>query len=253
MRSGRFFRSADSRGDSSEQLFPVLASETARSSSMSSHQPPALPAKNNDEKISLFWRVFGGTILSISALVVISAYQGLSNGIHDLRTDLAKANEARGDFVKKDEFATSKTKIWDHFQEMQKESAVVTAPIDPMKLRIDKLEIEYRNFETERREMTELRGTFKERLSQIELQLAQSKLTQKEVQALQQSVQGLQDKIAFREQQLKQSEDERKELNKELQGLRERLAKVEVTKESRPGAAKPTGKHAPDDEIPNEK
>ena len=35
-----------------------------------------------EEKISVFWRVFGGTILSITALAVISAYQSLANGIH---------------------------------------------------------------------------------------------------------------------------------------------------------------------------
>ena len=54
-------------------------------------------------------------------------------------------------------------------------------------------------------------------------------------------IQGMQDKLTFHEQQLKQSDDDRKELVKEVQALRERLAKVEVTKESRPVSAKTTG------------
>ncbi len=102
----RFSRSEEGRGDSSEELFPILASETARIGATPSHAAPQ-SGKNNEEKLSLFWRVFGGTILSIGALVVISAYQALSSGIHELRTDLARANEARAELVKKDEYVSS--------------------------------------------------------------------------------------------------------------------------------------------------
>ena len=116
------------------------------------------------------------------------------------------------------------------------------APIDPMKVRLEKLEAGSQATEAERREIHELHATLKERLSQIEQQLTQAKATQKDVQGLQQTVQGMQDKLSFREQQLKQSEDERKEMAKEIQLLRERIAKVEGTKESRPSPAKTTSK-----------
>ena len=242
MKPGRSFRSEEGRGDSSEQLFPILASETARNGAAHSHphhSHSATNAKNGDEKISLFWRVFGGTILSISALVVISAYQGLSGGIHDLRTDLARANEAHAEFVKKDEYANIRTKIWDKIDEVQKNAATAAAPIDPMKLRIEKLESDDRAFDMERREIHELHATLKERLSQIEGQLTQTKGMQKDLQSLQQTIVGMQDKLAYRDQQLKQADDERKELTKELQALRERVAKVEATKDSRSAPAKP--------------
>src|SRR5439155_14067589 len=132
-RSGR---SDEDRGNSSEQLFPILASETARNAAAPSHAAPQ-SAKSPDEKVSIFWRIFGGTILSIVALVVISAYQGLSGGIRDLRADLAKVSEARAELVKKDAFATSRTKIWDKFTEVQKELTATSTPISPMKLQIE--------------------------------------------------------------------------------------------------------------------
>ena len=37
--------------------------------------------------MSLFWRVFGGTILSIVALAAVTLYNNLSNGISDLRAE----------------------------------------------------------------------------------------------------------------------------------------------------------------------
>src|SRR4051812_38780418 len=51
-----------------------------------------------EEKISVFWRVFGGTILSITALVVIQAYQAISGTIHDLRADQTRMREQAADY-----------------------------------------------------------------------------------------------------------------------------------------------------------
>lgn len=48
-----------------------------------------------DEKLSVFWRVFGGTILSICALVAITLYNNLNSTITDLRSSVDRANEAR--------------------------------------------------------------------------------------------------------------------------------------------------------------
>jgi len=247
LKPARFSRSDEGRNDSSEQLFPILASETARNSATPSHQPPQ-PVKNGDEKLSIFWRVFGGTVVSIVALVVITAYQGLSGGIRELRTDLAHANEARAELIKKDEYSAARAKIWDRLQEIQKEISTLATPIDPMKLRLDKLEACAQAMDVERREIHELHATVKERLSQIEQQLMQAKATQKDVQGLQQTIQGMQDKMMFREQQLKQSEDDRKELAKEIQALRERIAKVEAMRETHPTPTKTTSKAKAEDE-----
>ena len=49
----------------------------------------------NEEKISIFWRVFGGTILSIVALAVITLYNSISSNISDLRNEVNREREAR--------------------------------------------------------------------------------------------------------------------------------------------------------------
>ena len=49
---------------------------------------PEAPAKG-EERISLFWRVFGGTLLSIAALVVITLYQQFNGSLNELRVDAA--------------------------------------------------------------------------------------------------------------------------------------------------------------------
>ena len=63
------------------------AAETLRVPQVASEQ------HRPEEKISLFWRVFGGTILSITALVTIQAYQALANNIHELRSDQNRLRE----------------------------------------------------------------------------------------------------------------------------------------------------------------
>src|SRR5262249_47485429 len=134
------------------------------------------PAKSGEEKISLFWRVFGGTILSIAALVLLTIYQSLAGNIHDLRTEigqlkegkaeLAKATdlgalrgeigqirEAKGDYVKKDEFANSKTLIWNRFQEVQATLAGLSNSATGLKENLTHLDGEIKSFKGERKEM----------------------------------------------------------------------------------------------------
>lgn len=189
--------------------------------------------------MSLFWRVFGGTIVSIGALVMITAYQSHSNAIHELRMDLGKANEARAELVKKDEYAASRTKIWDRIQDVQKDMQ----QLDPLKSRLGQLEEHNRALFAESKNTHELHATIKERLAQFEQQLNGGKAMQKDVQAMQQSIAALQEKSLLRDQQFKQAENERKELTKELQALRERLAKVEARKEAATDAAKASTKN----------
>jgi len=81
----------------------LAAMETARSATESSSKGATEP-KKEEEHISLFWRIFGGTILSIVALVAITLYNNLTSSISDLRSDLSHEREARAELVKKDEF-----------------------------------------------------------------------------------------------------------------------------------------------------
>jgi hypothetical protein len=199
-------RTDSDRNDSTEHMNPTSVSETLRSSS--NHRRSTEAAKGGDEKVSMFWRIFGGTILSIFALVLITAYQSHANALHELRTDISRANEARADMVKKDEFGASKTKIWDKFQDVQKEMLA------------------------ESKDAHDGQVTLKERLAQFELQLNEGKTAQKEMQTLRQTVTALQEQAVLHDRQAKQADEERKELTKEIQALRERLAKVEARKEA---------------------
>jgi predicted nucleic acid-binding Zn-ribbon protein len=186
-------------------------------------------AKSGDEKISLFWRIFGGTILSIVALLVITAYQSITGSIHDMHTELSQLREAKADLVKKDEYAQTRTRIWEKLQDLEKQIGAASAPVVQIKDRVGQLEEQSKTTSLERKEMHELHATIKERMAQFEQQLNQGKTTQKDLQSLLQTVSGLQEKSVLRDQQLKQLEDERKDLMKEVQALRERLARVEAT------------------------
>jgi chromosome segregation ATPase len=91
----------------------LLAVETARSAAGGGK---VSESKKDEEHISVFWRVFGGTILSIVALVAITLYNNLTAGIADLRADLSREREARADMIKKDEVNTRVTAIFDRLR-----------------------------------------------------------------------------------------------------------------------------------------
>ncbi len=199
-----------------------------------SHSVQKETDKGGDEKVSLFWRIFGGTLLSIVALLVLTAYQSITGSIHDLRSDLSMLKEAKADLVKKDEFSAKTNKLWDKIQDVEKQTGAAVGPVQQMKDRLGQLEDQAKTTSQERKEMHELQATVKERMLQFEQQLNQGKTTQKDLQTVQQTISGLQEKSVLRDQQIKQLEDERKDLMKEIQALRERLARVEATKDAAP-------------------
>lgn len=77
----------------------------------------AEPPAKGEERLSLFWRVFGGTLLSIAALVVVTLYQQFTSSVNELRNDIVRLNEARGDLVKKDELNSRLTPMWNGLNE----------------------------------------------------------------------------------------------------------------------------------------
>lgn len=201
---------------------PVLLAETLRNAATSSagESSPAPAAAKTEERLSMFWRVFGGTVLSIVAMVAVTLYTQLSNGINDLRstvtnlnTDLRKeltqVNQAQAEHVKKEEFSSRISTVWTSIKELQTLSAVVTA------LKERSLLLEQQDkLDAERRE-----------------------IFRKDLQEIESSVAVLKEKMLQRDQQEK-DEAARKELVKELQRLRERLATMEG-KQAANGAVKP--------------
>src|SRR5437763_8513349 len=75
-------------GEAVERSGEIAAFETMRSTANPSAAKPE--EKTDDEKVSIFWRVFGGTILSIVALAAVTLYNNLSSGISDLRAELTR-------------------------------------------------------------------------------------------------------------------------------------------------------------------
>ena len=245
----------------------VLAVETARSAS----QPRATKAddqKKDDEKISVFWRVFGGTILSIVALVAITLYNNINGTMTELRQEVSREREARATLAKKDDVDTQIKSQWDRIRVVEgykadiegvKERAVAnaaaiesvkkdassgveavkreTAGLDVLKERIALLE-------TLRKELAGL-DSVKEKLTGATADL---KSYREEMQKVQQEVErnksGDQERKAFRDMQMKQLEETLKDMQKGLMDCREKLARLEgaqplVGPPAPPKAAKP--------------
>ncbi|HEY2784755.1 MAG TPA: hypothetical protein VGJ05_07230 [Fimbriiglobus sp.] len=91
---------------------------------------------NDEERMSLFWRVFGGTILSICALVAITLFNNFSNTLTEIRADIAKLNEARADSIRKDEFNARTTNTWDRVQVVQGQVSTQAATVSNLQSEI---------------------------------------------------------------------------------------------------------------------
>jgi hypothetical protein len=129
----------------------MVEAETLRSSSNQDHGPAA----RGEERISLFWRVFGGTLLSIAALVVITVYQSFSSALSDLRNEIIRINDARGELIKKDEVSTKMTRVWSELKERIAERAV-------------QVEQQVKEGEQERKELHRELQQLRERLAALE-------------------------------------------------------------------------------------
>ena len=89
----------------------LLAAEALRGLAGNGHPAEPAPAKG-EERLPWFWRVFGGTLLSIAALVLVTLYTQFTGSLNDLRHDIERLNEAQADLVKKDEFNARTNSIW---------------------------------------------------------------------------------------------------------------------------------------------
>jgi predicted nucleic acid-binding Zn-ribbon protein len=179
----------------------LLAVATLNGADRASRAQSHPKGESDEQKISVFWRVFGGAIISIAALAAITLYNNLATGIAELRTEIGRGNEARAELVKKDEFNSRSTSMWNRIQELQAMQLSMTS--------------------------------LKEKVSGLEQQLRAADEDHKALLQAQVQISGLQEKAASREAQAKAVEEERKTLCKELLVLRERIAKLEGLQGSR--------------------
>ena len=139
----------------------ILAAETLRAGDT---PPKRKDGERTEEKVSVFWRLFGGTVLSLTGLFMISAYQSLTNGIHEVRTDIGRIRESNGDFVKKDEFNNRTTAIWNGIRDAQ----AVTPSVTVLTNKAAMLETQLAAAEAERRELCRELLQLRERLAKLE-------------------------------------------------------------------------------------
>jgi hypothetical protein len=111
----------------------LVAAETLHSTALVGQ--PVAPGKA-EERLPVFWRIFGATLLSIAALVVITLCQHFSANLNELRTelghlgaelrkDIARLCESQVHLVQKEEFGTRLTSVWNSLKDLQSLSATV--------------------------------------------------------------------------------------------------------------------------------
>jgi hypothetical protein len=177
-----------------------LVAETLRSAAEVKEDTPAKP----EDKVPVMWRIFGGTVLSILALMLVTVYQQIHGALGELRGDLghldkdvrrelARFSEAQGELVKADKYSASNKGIWDAIKELRDDHAVLLAVKE-------RLAVTAESFKTSEEQQKDLA---------------------REVQQMRE---------------MKAAEDERRALQAEVQRLRERLAALEA--KPAPAAAK---------------
>ncbi len=165
--SGNGYERRDDSSSRSRPGAPVVELETLRNATASAILPE--PSKG-EERISWFWRIFGGTLLSLAGLTVVTLSQQVTNNLHDLRSDLNRLNEARGDLVKKDELNSRITSVWNSIKDLQTVNATLTAA----KERVSLLEQQVKNGDEERKELVREVQRLRERLVVVEGRRASS-------------------------------------------------------------------------------
>jgi hypothetical protein len=206
------------RLDSREPESVVLAAGSLRA--VESRPPePARSHGHPDDRVSIFWRVFGGTILSIFALVAVTLYNNLQSNVTELRAELSRSNEARAELVKKEEFNSRTQNLWDRVQTLQELRATVTG-----------LKEQVAGYGEKQGDVKAVR----DQLAAVEQRLKSAEDDHKAVMRAELTIAALEQRTAARDAQLKAGEDERKEMARQLAELRERLAKVEGVTETKP-------------------
>jgi DNA repair exonuclease SbcCD ATPase subunit len=217
-----------------QKLAPLPLLTTAETLRSAASSAVAAKEEKGEEKISLFWRVFGGTILSIASVVAITVYQSLASAIHEVRSEVTKLNEAKAEFTRKEEFTSSRTKMWERVQQAQATADVGAG----LKERVTQLEADRKELQAgqsgDRKEFQALQGAvaaLKERLTNFDTLAKQIEQNQKELQTVGTSVAAMQAKALERDASLAAAREERKKgdlaVEASVAGLKERVVTLE--------------------------
>jgi hypothetical protein len=145
----------------------VLQSGETLRTAASSFRPPVNKGKKRD-RLSVIWRLFGGTLLSIAALVCITLYQQITNAFTELRTNVNRLNETRSELVKNEDFNNRMKSVWTSIRDLQAAGVLVST----LKDKSTWLEQEAKRGEEERKELTRELQQLRERQAALEARLS---------------------------------------------------------------------------------
>jgi hypothetical protein len=154
-----------------------LAMEVMRQAGEAGGKAAEGEKKKEEDSIPLFWRVFGGTVLSVTTLIGITAYNGLNASMAEAKSDLSSmATDARKEVTRlcegqavlmaKDEFATQMSVAWRSLNELKedhKELVVLREKCLGLLARFKAGDDERRRLERELREAREEQAACSER------------------------------------------------------------------------------------------
>jgi len=256
--------------DSTEQGGPITAAETLRSAGAAG-MASALhgPGYKEEEKMSLFWRVFGGTILSITALVIITLYNNINGTITDLRAEVSREREARAGLVKKDDIDARIKTQYDRIRTVEGYKADIETIKERVGANAAAVEGVKKDFfgavDAIRKDTAGL-DVLKERVASVEAvkkdvaaidglkekvvgTAADLKAARDDVQKLQQELEKNRasdlERKSFRDAQAKQLDETLKELQKGMQDCREKIARLEGSQVGPPSPKPPAGRINP--------
>jgi len=218
------------------------------------------------ERFSVFWRVFGGTILSIAALAAVTIYNNLSNNVselrselnrvnHELRGELARTQEARAEWIRKDDFQNRTSNLWDAIKTLQGQGTTLQSQSTALKTEVEGLKDRHskqnQDLDLFRKEVTtSLEGlrkdlssleNLREKLQQLSIDVKLQRDEQQRYRLEWDRFQANeQERKMSRDSQQKQWEETLKEIQKAIQDCREKLARLEgQANPVPPGGSKP--------------
>jgi hypothetical protein len=127
-----------------------------------------------EQRMSLFWQVFGGTILSVVALVMITAYNQMTSAEADLRRDI---NQIQADIVRKDELNTRLMSLWNSIKELEQTRLAVASLSEQAKVLGKHLDSSVKADADERRELQRRLDELSQRLHKLAERLASVEAT----------------------------------------------------------------------------
>jgi hypothetical protein len=122
-------RMEDGEQTALEQPHLLQAAEALRSVAAACAQQKGRTEPSGEDKISVFWRVFGSTLLSIGALIVLTVYQQFSTNLNELRAAVDHLAEVQADLVKKDDLNSRAMALWESLREMSNDVAALKTKV----------------------------------------------------------------------------------------------------------------------------